>query len=61
MLENQVKKPRRETSKWADGERYEATYLAMRCGISLEQAKELIGKNGHGREALDKLANSLKR
>ena len=56
-----TKMDERDRSKWADGERHEATYLAMRCGISLEQAKKLIGENCHGREALDNLANSLKR
>ena len=44
MLDDKTKMDERDRNKWADGEKHEATYLAMRCAISLEQAKELIGK-----------------
>jgi ClpP class serine protease len=44
----------------AGEEEYEVRYFADRHGISMEQARELIDRFGHSREALDAAAEDLK-
>ena len=49
-----------DRARVAGDEDYEVRYFADKHGISMDQARELIGRIGNNREELDRAAEKLK-
>lgn len=61
MADDKSKTDNRDRSRVAGGEPYEVEYFAGKHGISMEQARELIGRIGNDRAKLDEAAANLSR
>jgi hypothetical protein len=61
MADDKSKRGQPDRAKVAGGETYEVAFFASKHGLSLNDARELIKKNGNSREVLDRAAESFKK
>lgn len=60
MADDPHKQDNRDRSRVAGEEEYEVQYFAGRNGITLDQARDLIGRFGNDRVKLEREAQKLK-
>ena len=61
MADNRSDRGARDRGRVAGGQGYELGYFARKHGISLDQARDLIGRIGNDRAKLNAAAQKLKR
>jgi hypothetical protein len=59
MPDNKNKTDKRDRSRVAPKQQYEAQFFAQEAGISIEQARGLIDRFGHDRDTLLREANQM--
>jgi len=59
MRDNTRKTDKRDRSRVAGKQKYEAQFFAQEAGISIQQARDLIDRFGHDRETLLREASHM--